>query len=95
MPEIRQRSDGTIPGAACTGLLPKKDIAGAPHRAVVVYRIVLPNPAADAPVRDELHQTTFINYLRTCFRWGGFPGFEYAEERPTELAHLVRGLKAI
>jgi hypothetical protein len=73
----------------------KTDIASAPHRAVVVYRIVLPNPAADAPVRDEPHQTTFVNYLRTCFRWGGFPGFEYAEERPAELAHLVRGLKAI
>jgi len=73
----------------------KTDIASAPHRAVVVYRIVLPNPAADAPVRDEPHQTTFVNYLRTCFRWGGFPGFEDAEERPAEIAHLVRGLKAI
>ncbi len=73
----------------------KTDIVSAPHRSVVVYRIILPNPAADAPVRDEPHQTTFVNYLRTCFRWGGFPGFEYADERPADLEHLVKGLKAI
>jgi hypothetical protein len=62
------------------------------------YAIALPNAAIDAPVLYEWHTTTFVNYLRTCFRWGGFPGFEqYPEhERPTELlAFLAHDLLPI
>jgi hypothetical protein len=40
------------------------------------YCILLPNTAADALLLYERHHTTFVNYLRICFRWGGFPGFE-------------------
>ena len=40
------------------------------------YSIALPCKAFDASLLFERHQTTFINYLRTCFRWGGFPGLE-------------------
>lgn len=46
------------------------------------YAIGLPNLAADAPLRYEWHHTTFVNYLRICFRWGGFPGWERIEPRP-------------
>ena len=40
------------------------------------YSIVLPCKAFDAPFLLERHHMTFINYLRICFRWGGFPGLE-------------------
>lgn len=39
------------------------------------YRIQLPTDAADALLVGEWHGTTFVGYLRACFRWGGFPGF--------------------
>lgn len=39
------------------------------------YSFAVPNAAADAPLLEEPHQTTFVNYLRLCFQWGGFPGF--------------------
>lgn len=39
------------------------------------YRILVPNQAIDAPLVGEWHETTFVNYLRACFKWGGFPGF--------------------
>jgi hypothetical protein len=40
------------------------------------YSIRSPCQAFDAPLLFERHQTTFVNYLRICFRWGGFPGLE-------------------
>lgn len=66
----------------------KENISGGP-----VYAIGVPNAAADAPLMYEWHHTTFVNYLRLCFRWGGFPGFERYQERPTEmLDYLAEGL---
>ena len=38
------------------------------------YSIQVPCRAFDAPLLLEEHQTTFVNYLRVCLRWGGFPG---------------------
>jgi len=40
------------------------------------YSVVLPCKAFDVPFLLERHHMTFINYLRICFRWGGFPGLE-------------------
>lgn len=40
------------------------------------YSIALPNHRADSVVLHEWHNTTFVNYLRICFRYGGFPGIE-------------------
>jgi hypothetical protein len=62
------------------------------------YEILVPNPAADATLTNEWHETTFLNYLRIAFRWGGFPGFErYPEHlRPNEaIAYLTEGLLPI
>ncbi len=57
------------------------------------YQIGLPNAAADAPLAREWHATTFVSYLRTCFRWGGFPGLARAERPPHEhLAYLTENL---
>lgn len=39
------------------------------------YGIELPCGEMDAIVANEWRNTTFVNYLRICFAWGGFPGF--------------------
>jgi hypothetical protein len=60
------------------------------------YAILLPNPAIDARLEDEWHNTTFVNYLRICFRWGGFPGFERVRgELPNLWTGLSQGLLPI
>jgi hypothetical protein len=60
------------------------------------YTIRLPDAAIDAPLEYEWHKTTFVNYLRICFRWGGFPGLESRIHRPDrELAYLTEGLLPI
>src|SRR6266851_8967928 len=57
------------------------------------YSIVLPCKAFDAPLLLEKHHTTFVNYLRLCFQWGGFPGLE-SDNRlsQSELAFLTKDL---
>jgi hypothetical protein len=40
------------------------------------YALEVPCEAVDGLVLEEFHLTTFVNYLRICFRWGGFPGWE-------------------
>lgn len=60
------------------------------------YTVTLPDPAADAALKGEPHETTFVSYLRLAFRWGGFPGWERQEKRPeAELAFLTDGLLPI
>jgi hypothetical protein len=44
----------------------------------------------------EWHKTTFVNYLRITFRWGGFPGWERDSNPPHEaIARLTEGLISI
>ena len=60
------------------------------------YDVALPNPAADCKLLYESHRTTFVNYLRLSFRWGGFLGLEEAKNRSDELvAQLIEGLLPI
>ena len=60
------------------------------------HEIAVPNVAADARLLTEWHHTTFVNYLRICFRWGGFPGLERVPKPPIEdLAYLTEGLLPI
>lgn len=55
------------------------------------YEILVPNTAMDAPF--VYYKQMFTDYLRDCFRWGGFPGWAKLEKRPEEdLAFLTRGL---
>ncbi|HEX6289666.1 MAG TPA: hypothetical protein VFZ66_10775 [Herpetosiphonaceae bacterium] len=57
------------------------------------YAIRLPSPTMDALLGDEPHHMTFVNYLRTCFKWGGFPGFEYVSNPPLhEITALTKDL---
>ncbi len=53
------------------------------------YEIRVPCAAADASLDNEWHQTTFVDYLRICCRWGGFPGLEQYKDRdrPDDAIH--------
>ncbi len=56
------------------------------------YVIHLPNPAADALLL-AWEELPFVTYLRTCFRWGGFPVWAAYDTRPeADLAELTAGL---
>jgi hypothetical protein len=60
------------------------------------YCIRFPNPAADAPLEGEEDYGTFVEYLRTCFKWGGFPGLRTVANPPREeLAFLTEGLSPL
>lgn len=57
------------------------------------YEIAVPQAGADAVLLPERYNTTFVGYLRSCFRWGGFPGWEQMASRPEQdLAVLTEGL---
>lgn len=64
------------------------------------YGIKMPNEGMDGLLlegdEEEWHHTTFVNYLRICFKWGGFPGWERFQGHPsfpaTQLAFLTEGL---
>lgn len=55
------------------------------------YEVRVPCAAADAPLDHEWHQTTFVNYLRICCRWGGFPGLERHRDKD-RLAGMIQDL---
>jgi hypothetical protein len=65
------------------------------HKANVsgdAYYITLPDARADFKF-DDWHNTTFVNYLRVTFQWGGFPGWERSKNPPRrEIAELSEGL---
>ena len=52
------------------------------------YEIATPNLAADARLLTERHHTTFVNYLRICFRWAGFPKLEQVPGAPAAVSAL-------
>lgn len=60
------------------------------------YEIAIPNVSVDALLLNEWHQTTFVEYLRLCFHYGGLPGIQrIAKSIPNELAYLRRDLLPI
>ncbi|HEV2236034.1 MAG TPA: hypothetical protein VGR57_05165 [Ktedonobacterales bacterium] len=59
------------------------------------YSVEVPCAATDAPLLLEWHKTTFVNYLRICFRCAGFPGLERVAHPPQELLYLTEGLLPI
>ena len=64
--------------------LHKQDISGG-----LPYSIALPpstpQDRIDPVVQGERHSLTFVNYLRYCFKWAGFPGFDVCEKREEEI----------
>jgi hypothetical protein len=60
------------------------------------YEIELPDARVDAPLLKEWHQTTFVNYLRICFHYGGLPGLEFIRNLiPDTLEYLRKDLLPI
>jgi len=57
------------------------------------YQIAVPDPRADGELLNERHQLFFVDYLRLCFRFGGFPGYEGIDRGvPAEIEALAEGL---
>jgi hypothetical protein len=56
------------------------------------YTITIPDPRADGELLDERHRLLFVDYLRLCFDYGGFPGYEGRASVPRELRELSDGL---
>ena len=59
------------------------------------YEMAIPDLRADGELLNERHQLFFVDYLRLCFRFGGFPGYDGAAEVPQEISALKAGLLEI
>jgi hypothetical protein len=64
---------GAFVVALAPDYLHKADVSGG-----APYAMAVPNDGLDGLLRGERHQTIFVNYVRLCFRWGGFPGWKAA-----------------
>lgn len=56
------------------------------------YEMAIPDLRADGELLNERHDLFFVDYLRLCFRFGGFPGYDGRAEVPAELGTLSAGL---
>ena len=56
------------------------------------YEMTIPDLRADGELLHERHRLLFVDYLRLCFRFGGFPGYDGAARVPAEIAMLAAGL---
>ena len=55
--------------------------------------VALPDLRADGKLLNERHRLFFVDYLRLCFRFGGFPGYEGIDRGiPAQIAALSEGL---
>ena len=77
------------PGPFCFGIAPD-DIHKANLSGGMPYEMLADRLRADAIVVNERHGLPFVAYLRLCFEWGGFPGFELIENRPQEFIDQMR-----
>ena len=55
-------------------------------------RLRFPTSRADGELLNERHSLFFVDYLRLCFRFGGFPGYDGVARVPAEIATLRAGL---
>lgn len=63
------------------------------HSGGSPYSMRFPDVAIDSHLDGDDDYGTFVEYLRTCFRWGGFPGLRASANPPREeLAYLTQGL---
>jgi hypothetical protein len=66
-----QRDRGAFTIDLAPDYLHKANVSGGPP-----YSMAVPSLAADGLLLWERHQTTLVNYLRICFRWAAFPGWD-------------------
>jgi hypothetical protein len=62
----------------------KANVSGGPE-----YCISVPAVAADPPLNNEWHKTTFVNYLEIALTWAGFPGLSRYRGHSWPIAELV------
>lgn len=65
--------------------LHKANISGGPP-----YGVELPFRGADPIFVNEAHGLPFVDYMRLCFRWGGFPRLERHADRSDVRAFVAR-----
>ncbi len=54
--------------------------------------MAVPDASIDSLLLNEWHQTTFVDYLRICLRFGGLPGLELVQEHP-EVSEVLAYLR--
>jgi hypothetical protein len=90
-PDLSERDTDVLELALAPDALHKAHASGGD-----AYSMRIPDPAADGLFLWEPHKTTFVDYLRLVFAWGGFPGWEGVDGRPRkELDVLREGLLAV
>ena len=62
--------DGTVFLELAADDLHKDNVSGGPPYSLDITK----SPSIDSKFRNEPNETTFINYLRICFKYCGFPG---------------------
>lgn len=70
--------------------LHKADVSGG-----APYGIAVPSGGVDSLVAGEVHQTTFVNYLRIACRWAGFPGWKRRTHGANERLSFPEPLKEL
>jgi hypothetical protein len=59
------------------------------------YAMSVPDACVDGVVLNERHNLLFVDYLRLCFAWGAFPGYEGQDRGvPPEIEGLRAGLRS-
>jgi hypothetical protein len=81
-------------GAATSIVIAPDDLHKANVSGGDPYTMEIPDLRADGEVMDERHRLFFVDYLRLCFAFGGFPGYEGRSTAPAELRTLSEGLIA-
>jgi hypothetical protein len=84
--------DGDGEGAPDALMLAPDDLHKAGTSGGAPYEIAIPDLRADGELLNERHHLFFVDYLRLCFRFGGFPGYEGQAEMPGAIARLGEGL---
>jgi hypothetical protein len=57
------------------------------------FTFSIPSPGMDAPLVGSTPRLTFVEYLRLCIRWAGFPGMaEWKSTPDNDLARVTKDL---
>jgi len=88
------QEDGTTFLELAADVYHKDNVSGGPAYSLLITE----EPAVDSVFINEPHETTFINYLRVCFDYGGFPGLaagDYPDDYEAFLEKVKPQLKKI
>lgn len=92
--ERKQRMEDEDEGEAVITIAPD-DLHKADTSGGEPYEIAVPDLRADGELLNERHRLLFVDYLRLCFRFGGFPGYDGIDRGiPSEIGTLREGLLA-